>query len=87
MDSVRGPTGMWLGVQLGSPAEGWAGIYAESPDETVMLYHPNLVIPAYTIANIATNSFNTGLYVQTYNGQSTTSHAMDRSKWAVTIGA
>jgi hypothetical protein len=33
-----------------------------------MLYHANLMLPLYTISTIKSNSFNTGLYVQTYNG-------------------
>ena len=64
--ACEGPTGLWLGVRSG-PSQ-WAGIYAESPNENVMLYHTHLVLPSSAISGISSNSFNTGLYVQTYNG-------------------
>ena len=57
-------TGLWLGVQ--APASGdYAGIYTESPNEDVMLYHTDLTIPSVTINDISADLFNTGLYVQT----------------------
>jgi hypothetical protein len=58
----EGSSGLWLSVT--APGDGtWAGIYAESPNEQVMLYHTDLTLPAYTIQN-GNNGFNTGLYVQ-----------------------
>jgi hypothetical protein len=60
-------SGLWLGVQSIESGE-FAGIYAESPDGDVMLYHADLTFPAKTIQDVGTKSFNTGLYVQTYDG-------------------
>ncbi len=63
--ACEGSSGLWLGSE-GSSQYGWAGIYAESPNETVMLFHADLTLPAKTIES--GGDFNTGLYVQTANG-------------------
>jgi hypothetical protein len=62
--ACEGVTGLWLGAQSGGSPD-WAGIYAESPNAHVMLYHTNLFLPAKTIQDISSDAFNTGLYVQT----------------------
>ena len=66
--ACEGPSGLYLGVDPMGPNGEWAGIYAESATETVMLYHAFLTLPSYSISTIKSGDFNTGLYVQTYNG-------------------
>jgi hypothetical protein len=57
-------SGLYIGVA--SPAANvWAGFYAESPNSNVLLFHTLLTLRYPSLVH---NSFNTGLYVQTYNG-------------------
>ena len=61
-------SGLYVGSH--SPSSGtWAGFYAESPNENVLLYHATLSLLYPSLETTDGGSFNTGLYVQTYNGQ------------------
>lgn len=53
--------GLHLGVQAVQPGV-WAGFYAVSPATEGMLFHALLTLP---YSSLASESFNTGLYVQT----------------------
>ncbi len=59
--STENSSGLYLGVQA-LQSGGWIGYYAVTPNTQAYLFHARLTLP-YTI--IPSDSFNTGLYVQT----------------------
>jgi len=59
-------SGLHIGVQAQVTGT-WAGYFAESPDTNGQLFH---LVPTLSYTTIPDGSFNTGLYVQTYDPSS-----------------